>query len=403
MAKRKAPYVCVEPRHLQSSVVRGLASGKSPFELYAFLLLCPLSKPVPGVLFCGLGALRDELPGDWTDDELRRALNELSARGLVLFDGAARVLFLPELLKQQCNAAVSSTQATCWRDVMDEGRCNSDVFVMAETALIKLLMSGPEHVYASYLAGKPLTPSDAKRYLRSLISEQVPTPAPFEHLPDPMNPQLQFEFRADAVASAPAVRSTPATDRPPSGIASVEQSASPVCEGSNPSLPTSSGTEACAAHAPAAAPSVPDDFLLSCFPSFRQRAGKRLGLAGLPIHDTLTGLPEGWDRTLRERWALLAAGYTADQADALWERLADLVVAGRFDRLTAPVHRRWMVLIKHFERYAQEARQLQRGAGPRPLRIKERRTYADVSHIADADPQVLALARRVAPELVTGG
>ena len=242
MAKRKAQYVCVEPAHLRTDVVRSLSVGRSAFELYAWLLLCPLSKAVPGVIFSGLGALRDELPGEWSDEDVRRCLNELTARGLVLVDTSARVVFLPELLKQECNAPVSSTQAVYWRDLMDEHRSKSDVFAVAEKALITLLMRH-DHLYASYLAGRPLKEADAKTYLRKMRREEEPLPAPLSAVPQ--EAQLVLPFRADC--AAPAQTRCPTPDgldlsTRTKGIVSVDGLVSPdglsLGEGSNPSLPT---------------------------------------------------------------------------------------------------------------------------------------------------------------------
>lgn len=425
MAKRKAQYVCVEPGHLRTDVVRSLPVGRTAFELYAWLLLCPLSKAVPGVIFSGLGALRDELPGDWSDEDVRRCLNELTARGLVLVDTSARVLFLPELLKQECNAPVSSTQAVYWRDLMDEHRSKSEVFAVAEKALITLLLRH-DHLYASYLAGRPLKESDAKAYLRKMRREEEPLPAPLSAAP--AEAQLVLPFRADC--AAPAQTRCPTPDgldlsTRSNGIVSVDGSL--LGEGSNPSLPTSPPRADCVAptqtrcpeqagpHVPAALgegsnpsppthdgaragtaaahpadgspPVVPLDFLRVAWRPFRARCGSKLGLHQLKWHDTETGLPVAYDQALRQAWSQAAAAMTAAQAAELWESLGDLVQGGRFDKLTAPVSRRWMVFVRHFDRYATEANQR--------LRTKQRRSVPHRTYDEDIeikDPAVRELA-----------
>jgi hypothetical protein len=432
MAKRKAQYVCVEPAHLRTDVVRSLSVGRSAFELYAWLLLCPLSKAVPGVIFSGLGALRDELPGEWSDEDVRRCLNELTARGLVLVDTSARVVFLPELLKQECNAPVSSTQAVYWRDLMDEHRSKSDVFAVAEKALITLLMRH-DHLYASYLAGRPLKEADAKTYLRKMRREEEPLPAPLSAVPQ--EAQLVLPFRADCAAPAQTRGPTPDgldLSTRTKGIVSVDGLVSPdglsLGEGSNPSLPTPLTRADCVAPAQTrcpekAGPHVPDslgegsnpspsthdgaaagtaaahpadgsppvvplDFLRLAWPAFRARCGNKLGLHKLKWHDTDTGLPVAYDQALRQAWSEAAATMTAAQAAELWEALGDLVQRGRLDKLTAPVARRWMVFVRHFERYATEAKQMQRATAQR--RSVPHRTYD--GDIEIKDPAVRELA-----------
>jgi hypothetical protein len=268
--KRGPVFVAIEVRHL--SELRELDLSRSAHELYKALLLFPVQTKVPGVLRAGLGTLRDELPAFWTESEIVEALNELTARGLVLCDTAAKVIYLPALQKMHCNRPISEPQAASWGNTLESLRSSSMVFEIAERNLLELLRASGPSKHASYLAGRRLHGEDAEKFLAAAAVESTAPAA----LPASNERQLPFIF--------PSPRD-PESDSP--RLQAREHPSAAVPPPREPDAPA--GTEAA------------DAVLAQVWPDFAQRTGI---LGSLRRHfPTITHLRADYDERIRAGWA----------------------------------------------------------------------------------------------------
>lgn len=336
MSKRKKQYSSVESSHLNSDEVRDLPSGHSPKEFYLWCLNCPLARALPGVIFAGVGAMRDALR--WPEDAIVSAINVLSATGLVLFDSAAGVLYLPRMLKMDCNKPVSAPQAVYWADVMEDHRCKSLVYQIAEQDVIKLLRP-TDYLYASYILRERIKAEDAKAVLAKLAARpgedrpEVKSPtdgAPAGPLPEVQLPLAFGAGHASQEAAAPTVAVDPIVPyEPPPDMQSA------------------------------------DAQLLAEWPRFTERCGDRLQL---PLHHrTLTRLPERYDESLRQAWRVISLDLGPADAASVWRSLGDLVMRGRLDFLTKVDP--WMYFLGHIPGLLGEARTASRPRLQKPASL----------------------------------
>lgn len=144
-------YVALPVRTWDALSEVGLSLPPSPAGLYVRLATAPEATRIPGVIRIGKAALAEAL--GWRVDVLMRCVQTLEPVGLLVADWDDRVIYLPELMKEECSRPSSPSGAALFgRELADLPR---GPLVERIDSDLRALLSGLHSSYIdSYLARK---------------------------------------------------------------------------------------------------------------------------------------------------------------------------------------------------------------------------------------------------------
>jgi hypothetical protein len=113
-----ALYSRIERRVWLSADVRALGHGPiTARELWIYLLCSPAQTAFPGLFSIGAGGIADHL--DCERSEVRRALDEIVARGMAKIDHDAGLIWLPKALDRAVDSFSNPKHTKGWRNAWD--------------------------------------------------------------------------------------------------------------------------------------------------------------------------------------------------------------------------------------------------------------------------------------------
>lgn len=367
--RKKPRWVAHEVRALRDQNYRELEDAPSPKGLLNYLLLGlgGESSFIPGLLFCGLGSLTDELrrSGGWTDQDVRRCMNVLVAKGVVMLDESVPCIYIPSVRRQECQECSSFGSAVEWGRCMENYRSSGEtsaVFEVAEIELMRQLAAHPSYL-ASYLSRRAhRSDLQGEAFLRGLLAEQPINPA------TPRDQVTERQQMAERYRRALPGREELFTEPQVEPLA---ESAPPEQPARQLELDMEARQQEPDSQQPAEQPTgeSAQQVLGRCWPQFAQQVGAKLQLR--TSAKTWTGLPEKWQETLCEAWDQAhAAGRTAED----WERLASWVQRTSFQwvgtRAGYERYTPWMYVVRNLRlcmtEAAAKARPAARAAAEKP-------------------------------------
>ncbi len=149
-----------------------------PLTLWTYLLTCPFSLRVPGVIVAGRAAMAEAL--GWELADFDRCWNLLEAEGLVVPDWKARLVYLPGTFKQPENHPGSPPTVVTWkRELMNAPECSLLRRIVKDVRALLAEIS-PAYV-AAFEAGTHLAArrsSGMGREMATTVSTTGPSPQP---------------------------------------------------------------------------------------------------------------------------------------------------------------------------------------------------------------------------------
>ena len=367
--RKKPRWVAHEVRALRDQNYRELQDSPSPKGLLNYLLLGlgGESSFIPGLLFCGLGSLTDELrrSGGWTDDDVRRCMNVLVAKGMVLLDESVPCIYIPSVRRQECQECSSFGSAVEWGRCMENYRSSGEtsaVFEVAEIELMRQLAAHPSYL-ASYLSRRAhRSDLQGEAFLRGLLAEQPINPStPRDQVTE--RQQMAERYRR-ALPGREELFTEPQVD-PLREVREVAQPEPPAAQLELAIQPEPAPEQ----QAEQVEGETAEQVLGRCWPQFAQQVGAKLQLRTSP--KTWSGLPEKWQETLCEAWSQAhAAGRRAED----WELLASWVQRTGFSwvgtRAGYERYTPWMYVVRNlrlcFSEAVAQAKPAARAAAPKP-------------------------------------
>ena len=178
---RKGPaphrYVHFHIRRTQDRRFRALSKAPaSARELLLFLLGCPFSVRVPGVIVAGRAQLAERL--GWSLEDFDRCFAELVTQGYCEADWDAGVLYFPEELREQDNAPASPNTAKTWRGELDNAPQCGLIERVVRDVLEVLRAADDRRIRAELADGKRVGPCWVPAFLRQDAAERASKKAP---------------------------------------------------------------------------------------------------------------------------------------------------------------------------------------------------------------------------------
>ena len=166
---RKGPaphrYVHFHVRRTQDQRFRALSKAPaSARELLLFLLGCPFSVRVPGVIVAGRAQLAERL--GWSLEDFDSCFAELVTQGYCEADWDAGVLYFPEELCEEDNAPQSPNTAKAWRGELDNAPQCSLIERVSRDVLALLRAADDRRIRAERGRGQVVAPCWVPAFLR---------------------------------------------------------------------------------------------------------------------------------------------------------------------------------------------------------------------------------------------